>query len=1761
MSKILIILLCCITCCFSANTVFADVITFNDVQLLQKIDGSLDVFDNPIFEPEHIYPSVYGGYAPGFSDGVLNYAGFSFSGDHFHIVNKPESWIYGGFPVNNSYYIGTEAGGQRSGSITMTSLDGRPFSLIGFEGAESCADFLAAAEDPTWHYQVAARIAVTGRTADGRDLSASFTLDRVNDSIGANTDFQSFFLPSGWENLTSVTFSGLTADSLPGGFSIDDVIVTRGPSHVAIVNKSLVVNGSGFTIKGVVYSPVPIGDNPQTNEPYGDYFTSAYSPVYSRDLPLLRQMGANTVRLLSWTDSTDHSDFLSAAYNNGIDPIFVIVGYGIDPGLDIDPNSPSHVRQQIIEDFRAMVAAHKNYPAVLMWSIGSNLNDPSVYGNSLENLFSLMNEMAEAAHSEEGTMRHPVTTALSDSDLVSTISTYETSVPSLDIWGANIYRGNTFGTLFSDLRSVSSKPLIMLEYGIDAYNAIQGDEYENLGAALQAEYAASLWSDMMVNADICIGGTIMEYSDEWWKGDSWTGAGCSDDGPDYHGLCGFSSPAHPDGYSNMEWWGIMRASRDGANPNVMTPRALYNTLQSMWLPPIFAYLSIDSDAPFATMATVSLGLSCNTGVVCTHMQFSNDSITWSMPELFSSVKTWNLSPGDALKTVYGRVQDSNGTWSHTVTDTIALDMMKPVTAASPAGGTYGGTLAITLSCDDGSGSGCDKTYYTTDGSVPTTASPVYSGPLALSATTTLRYFSADRAGNTEAVKTQTYTIIYDTAEPVTTATPAGGTYDGARTVTLSCSDGAGSGCDKTYYTTDGSVPTTASSVYSIPLTMSVTTTLRYFSVDRAGNAEAVKTQTYVINTNPSITINGGTTYTISRSVTLSLFCGSAGCTQMQLSNDNITWPAAETYRTTRNWTLTSGEGEKTVYVKYRDSAGNWSGVYSDSIIFDLTKPVTTATPAGGTYGGTQTITLSCSDGAGSGCDKTYYTTDGSVPTTASPVYSGPLALSVTTTLQYFSVDRAGNTEAVKTQTYIIVPDTTAPVTTATPAGGTYGGTQTITLSCSDGAGSGCDKTYYTTDGSVPTTASPVYSGPLALSVTTTLQYFSVDRAGNTEAVKTQTYIIVPDTTAPVTTATPAGGTYGGTQTITLSCSDGAGSGCDKTYYTTDGSVPTTASPVYSGPLALSATTTLRYFSADRAGNTEAVKTQTYVINTNPSMTINAGATYTISRSVTLSLFCGSTGCTQMQLSNDNITWLAAETYRTTRNWTLTSGEGEKTVYVKYRDSAGNWSGVYSDSIIFDLTKPVTTATPAGGIYGGTQTITLSCSDGAGSGCDKTYYTTDGSVPTTASSVYSGTLSLSATTTLQYFSVDRAGNTEAVKTQIYIIVPDTTAPVTTANPPGGTYGGTQTITLSCSDGAGSGCDRTYYTTDGSVPTTASPVYSGPLALSATTTLQYFSVDRAGNTEAVKTQTYTIVPDTTAPVTTATPAGGTYGGTQTITLSCSDGAGSGCDKTYYTTDGSVPTTASSVYSGPLSLSATTTLQYFSVDRAGNTEAVKTQTYVINTNPSITINAGAVYTNSRTVALSLFCGSTGCTQMQLSNDNVTWNPPDTYRTTASWSLTSADGEKTVYVKYRDSAGNWSSAYVDTIILDRTRPTNGLLSAVTGTGYISLTWSGFSDALSGISRYSLVYSDTSAPTSCATGTLIYSGSDTFFTHTVPAQGVTYYYRVCAVDSAGNVSTGATDCCFLLTPAIKYLCYCLCRERSASAIFLKNGRIPDKLK
>ncbi|MGZ4481586.1 MAG: CBM96 family carbohydrate-binding protein [Gaiellales bacterium] len=168
----------------------------------------------------------------------------------------------------------------------------------------------------------------------------------------------------------------------------------------------------------------------------------------------------------------------------------------------------------------------------------------------------------------------------------------------------------------------------------------------------------------------------------------------------------------------------------------------------------------------------------------------------------------------------------------------------------------------------------------------------------------------------------------------------------------------------------------------------------------------------------------------------------------------------------------------------------------------------------------------------------------------------------------------------------------------------------------------------------------------------------------------------------------------------------------------------------------------------------------------------------------------------------------------------------------------------------------------------------------------------------------------------------------------------------------------TVNLSPTDSGGSGVARTVYTTDGTDPgtSTTAVTYSGPFTVASTSTVKFRSYDGAGNAEPTVSQPVQI--DTVLPTTpiycNADPCGSApYTSGVTVTLPATDAGGSGLARTAYTTDGSDPATSATAkpYSGPFTLTTTTTVKAYSVDVAGNVEPTGSKLVQINSTGTLT------------------------------------------------------------------------------------------------------------------------------------------------------------------------------------------------------------------
>ena len=194
-----------------------------------------------------------------------------------------------------------------------------------------------------------------------------------------------------------------------------------------------------------------------------------------------------------------------------------------------------------------------------------------------------------------------------------------------------------------------------------------------------------------------------------------------------------------------------------------------------------------------------------------------------------------------------------------------------------------------------------------------------------------------------------------------------------------------------------------------------------------------------------------------------------------------------------------------------------------------------------------------------------FTTDGSTPTTTSNWYHGPIAVTGPETINAIAVSTGQASSEVASAAYTVY--TQAP--TFSPAPGKYVGTTPLTLS--DISPAPYATIHYTLDNSNPTASSPKYTGPIDLPTGyTVVKAIAIFTNGYPPSSIVQAaYSVLPQTPPP--TFSPGAGTYAPGQTVTLADSISTAT----IRYTTDGSTPTTKSPVYSKPIPLSGTETIQ----------------------------------------------------------------------------------------------------------------------------------------------------------------------------------------------------------------------------------------------------------------------------------------------------------------------------------------------------------------------------------------------------------------------------------------------------------------------------------------------------------------------------------------------------------------------------------------------------------
>ena len=306
-------------------------------------------------------------------------------------------------------------------------------------------------------------------------------------------------------------------------------------ANVTITGRTLYLDGQPQLLRGVAYSPVPIGSFPSPTSSL-DFFTEEYRSIWERDLPRMAAIGVNAIRIYAFDHGASHVGFLDecARYNISVMGSFELAASHYDLSTEL---GVAHAKRDLQLQLSEL-AASEGHAAVLMWFVGNELNlpsagficdadDPSVGGSAatlggnntacqfdgrgLPELFGVIDEMCGLVRAlgilcSSPLAEYPVPATYSAAAFASRegstrwfLELDQLNMSHIDVWSANVYRPGGFGDWFYAAGARTTKPVLVSEYGVDAFNSAAMEEDE----AAQSVMVQKLTEQLMRNTATC----------------------------------------------------------------------------------------------------------------------------------------------------------------------------------------------------------------------------------------------------------------------------------------------------------------------------------------------------------------------------------------------------------------------------------------------------------------------------------------------------------------------------------------------------------------------------------------------------------------------------------------------------------------------------------------------------------------------------------------------------------------------------------------------------------------------------------------------------------------------------------------------------------------------------------------------------------------------------------------------------------------------------------------------------------------------------------------------------------------------------------------------------------------------------------------------------------------------------------------------------------------------------------------------------------
>ena len=360
----------------------------------------------------------------------------------------------------------------------------------------------------------------------------------------------------------------------------------------------VLVDGKPFMIRGVCYNPIPVGKDYEYNF-WGDANKASIT-----DGRLMKQMGVNTVRFYRiGKNPAEVRHLIDNLYKKfGIHSMIgsYLGFWNWPPPNYTDVEFKEKIRSEVLE----MVKMYKDSPGVLMWVLGNEnnysfdrdvqrwsndaidaLSDPESQRREKAKIYySFVNELAREIKKIDS--KRPVVMGVGE---VSSLDVAKQYCTDIDAIGMITYRGPSFGNLFRQIKEKIDLPVVMIEWGADSFNAATREEDETD----QAEFLKLQWQDIERNAFAkkgvgnALGGTLFEWTDEWWKGNenlsnTWS---VHDEAGHWQNTAYYFDAYGADKMNmNEEWWGIVKLDPKHRVNGVQKrlPKESYAVLKALW---------------------------------------------------------------------------------------------------------------------------------------------------------------------------------------------------------------------------------------------------------------------------------------------------------------------------------------------------------------------------------------------------------------------------------------------------------------------------------------------------------------------------------------------------------------------------------------------------------------------------------------------------------------------------------------------------------------------------------------------------------------------------------------------------------------------------------------------------------------------------------------------------------------------------------------------------------------------------------------------------------------------------------------------------------------------------------------------------------------------------------------------------------------------------------------------------------------------------